>query len=222
MRLTYLGHSCFLLEGSKRLLIDPFVPEGTPPKDVDMVFVTHGHYDHVGEALNLKKKTVTNNEIAKFMTEKGVPAVGMNLGGTVEVDGISVTMVPALHSSGLDKAGPGYYGGMAAGFVIRMDGVTVYDAGDTALFSDMRLIGDLYRPDVALLPIGSYYTMGPREAMMAAEFVGAPLVVPMHYGTWPKIAQDANAFKEAIEKTTDMKVAVLSPGEGIELENERI
>ncbi|MDI6720264.1 MAG: metal-dependent hydrolase [Methanomicrobiales archaeon] len=220
MRLTWLGHACFYLEGSRKLLIDPFVPNGRPPQDADLVFVTHGHADHLGDALALGRKIVCNNEIAKFLAEKGIPAVGMNIGGTVNVDGISATMVPAIHSSWLESGGRGFYGGLAAGFVIRMDGVTVYDAGDTALFSDMRLIGELYRPDVVMLPIGGHFTMGPQEAMMAAQFVGAPLVIPMHYGTWPVIDQDAQSFRRAIERTTDMRVAVLAPGEGIEVGQE--
>jgi L-ascorbate metabolism protein UlaG (beta-lactamase superfamily) len=110
------------------------------------------------------------------------------------------------------------YGGGAAGYVIGMDGLHIYHAGDTALFSDMQLIGELYRPDVALLPIGSHFTMGPREAMMAARFVGAPLVIPMHYSTWPKIEQDPLEFKKAVERTTDLKVKVMQPGETIELD----
>ena len=110
---------------------------------------------------------------------------------------------------------PPMYGGTAAGFVIKMDDVSVYHAGDTGLFSDMKLIHDLYHPDVAILPIGDKYTMGPSEAMVAAEFVGAPLVIPMHYNTFPVLNQDAAAFKAAIERVTDMKVAVMNPGEEI-------
>ena len=111
----------------------------------------------------------------------------------------------------------GFYGGTAAGFVITMDGTTVYHAGDTALFSDMQLIRDLYRPDVALLPIGGRYTMGPEEAMVAARYVGAQLVIPMHYDTFPAIEQDVRRFKQAIERTTPIRVQVLSPGEAIDI-----
>ncbi len=107
--------------------------------------------------------------------------------------------------------------GEAAGVVIRMDGVTVYHAGDTALFSDMKLIGELYHPDVALLPIGGRFTMDSAAAMMAAAYIGAPMVIPIHYNTWPAIEQDADAFKEAVDRTTDMQVMVLPPGGSIEI-----
>jgi L-ascorbate metabolism protein UlaG (beta-lactamase superfamily) len=140
----------------------------------------------------------------------------MNIGGTMVVDGVEFTMTPAIHSSGLGADGQGY-GGCPCGFVIGMDGVRVYHAGDTALFSDMKLIGELYGPDIALLPIGGKFTMGPREAMMAANYIGARTVIPMHYSTWPAILQDPLAFRHAIERTTDLKVVVLSPGEVYEV-----
>lgn len=217
MKITWLGHACFLLEGSRSVLIDPFVPSGPIRAAPDIVAVTHGHADHLGEAVRFGKPTVAMNEIAKYLREQGVPAEPMNIGGTIEVEGVSFTMTPALHSSWLEAAGGGYYGGVAAGFVVRMDGVGVYHAGDTGLFSDMKLVHDLYRPDVALLPVGGRYTMGPEEAMMAAEFVGAPTVIPMHYNSFPVIEQDLTGFKAAIERTTDMKVVLLGPGESVEV-----
>jgi L-ascorbate metabolism protein UlaG (beta-lactamase superfamily) len=185
---------------------------------VDIVAITHGHDDHLGEAASLKKKTIAIKEIADSLREMGVPAEGMNLGGSIEVDNVSFTMVPALHSSCFETAGSCSYGGVAAGYVVRIDGVAIYHAGDTALFSDMKLIGGLYRPDAALLPIGGRFTMGPKEAMIAANYVGAPLVIPMHYNTWPKIGQDPSLFKTAIERTTDLRVAILAPGESIEVQ----
>lgn len=220
MKITWLGHACFLLEGSKSVLIDPFVPSGRIEAAPDIVAVTHGHPDHLGETVRFGKPTVAMNEIAKYLREQGVPAEPMNIGGTIEVEGVSFTMTPALHSSGLEEAGNGYYGGVAAGFVVRMDGVAVYHAGDTGLFSDMKLVRDLYRPDVALLPVGGRFTMGPAEAMMAAEFVGAPMVIPMHYNTWPAIEQNLTGFKTAIERTTDMKVVILEPGGSVEVGGE--
>jgi L-ascorbate metabolism protein UlaG (beta-lactamase superfamily) len=126
-------------------------------------------------------------------------------------------MTPALHSSGIDAEGPGFYGGCACGYVIGLDGVRVYHAGDTAIFSDMKLIGELYHPDVALLPVGGRFTMGPREAMMAAQYIGARTVIPMHYSTWPAILQDPIAFRHAIERTTDLKVVILAPGEAFDV-----
>ncbi len=218
MKLTWFGHSCVRLSGTKIVMVDPFIGEGKEiTGDCDIIAVTHGHGDHMGDTVRLKKTTVAINEIAKYLETKGVPAEGMNIGGTIEVEGVRFTMTQAVHSSWLEEGGIGCNGGAAAGYVITMDGKSVYHAGDTALFSDMKLIGDLYRPDVALLPIGGRFTMGPDEAMMAAQYIGAPLVIPIHYNTWPKISQDPAKFKFAIERTTDMKVAVLQPGETIEL-----
>jgi L-ascorbate metabolism protein UlaG (beta-lactamase superfamily) len=217
MRLTWLGHSCFYLEGERSVIIDPYVPEGPITREPDLVAVTHGHDDHFGEVVRLAKKTIAITEIGKYLRTKGLTVETMNIGGTIEVDGVEFTMTPAVHSSGLGVEGPGYYGGCACGFVVGMEGVRVYHAGDTALFSDMKLIGELYQPDVALLPMGGRFTMGPREAMMAANYVGAKTVIPMHYSTWPAILQDPLAFKHAIERTTDLKVVILSPGEAYEV-----
>lgn len=217
MRLTWLGHACFSLAGSRTVLVDPFIPEGSLAAEPDIVAVTHAHADHLGITVELSKRTVAINEVAKYLKTKGVPAEPMNLGGTITIDGVRFTMTPALHSSWLEDEGAGFYGGVAAGFVITMDGVSVYHAGDTALFSDMQLIRDLYRPDVALLPVGGRYTMGPDEAMIAARYIGAPLVIPMHYDTFPAIQQNLEEFKRMIERTTSIRVAILSPGESIEV-----
>jgi L-ascorbate metabolism protein UlaG (beta-lactamase superfamily) len=218
MQLTWLGHSCVLLTGTKKVLIDPFIEggsvAGTRP---DIVAITHGHDDHMGEAALLNTKTVAITEIAKYLKKKGVAAEGMNIGGTMTVDGVSFTMTQALHSSFIEEAGLGFAGGSAAGFIVGMDGVRIYHAGDTGLFSDMKLIGELYHPDVALLPIGGRYTMGVAEAMMAANFIGAKTVIPIHYNTWDKIAADPHALKKALERTTDIKVRILTPGESVEL-----
>jgi L-ascorbate metabolism protein UlaG (beta-lactamase superfamily) len=221
MQLTWLGHSCVLLTGSKKILIDPFI-EGGSVLDInpDLVAVTHGHEDHMGETVALAKKTIAITEIARYLKSKGLPAEGMNIGGTAIIDGVSFTMTAAAHSSWIEEAGIGCYGGSAAGLIIGMDGVKVYHAGDTALFSDMKLIGELYHPDVALLPIGGRYTMGVAEAMMAANFIGAKRVIPIHYNTWDKITADPLPFKKAIERTTDIKVNVLQPGQSIEINKE--
>jgi L-ascorbate metabolism protein UlaG (beta-lactamase superfamily) len=221
MQITWLGHACVLLEGSKKILIDPFIEGGSILGiNPDIVAVTHGHRDHLGETVALGKKTVAITEIAKYLLSKGLPVEAMNIGGTAIVEGASFTMTSAIHSSWIEEAGPGYNGGSAAGFVIGMDGVKIYHAGDTALFSDMKLIGDVYHPDVALLPIGGLFTMGPAEAMMAAQFIGAGTVIPIHYNTWDKIAADPFQFKHAVERTTALKVKVLMPGESIEVTNE--
>jgi L-ascorbate metabolism protein UlaG (beta-lactamase superfamily) len=218
MQLTWFGHSCVLLTGTKKVLIDPFIEGGsvvgTKP---DIVAVTHGHDDHMGETVRINTKTVAISEIAKYLKKKGIAAEGMNIGGTMVLDGVSFTMTPALHSSFIEEAGQGFAGGAAAGFVVGMDGVRVYHAGDTGLFSDMKLIGELYHPDVALLPIGGRFTMGVAEAMMAANFIGAKTVIPIHYNTWDKIAADPYALKTALERTTDITVKILKPGESLEL-----
>jgi L-ascorbate metabolism protein UlaG (beta-lactamase superfamily) len=218
MQLTWLGHSCVLLSGTRKVLIDPFIEggsvAGTQP---DIVAVTHGHYDHLGETVVLGKTTVAITELAKYLRAKGVPAEGMGIGGTIHVDGVSFTMTPALHSSSVDENGTVIPMGLAAGFVIGMDGVRIYHAGDTALFSDMKLIGDLCHPDVALLPIGGRYTMGVDEAMIAANFIGAKTIIPIHYNTFDRITADPDVFKRSIERTTDLKVSVLQPRGSIEI-----
>ena len=217
MELTWYGHSCFLLKGDVSVLVDPFVPDGESPKDADIVAVTHGHADHLGETVALNKPTVAINEVAKYLASKGLDAVGMNIGGTIELGGVKFTMTQAIHSAWIEEGGIGFAGGGSAGFVIGMNEKRVYHAGDTALFSDMKLIGELWHPDVAILPIGDRFTMGPAEAMIAARYVGAPLVIPMHYNTWPAIEQDPSHFKHALERTTDHKVCVMNPGETIEI-----
>ena len=219
MRIKWLGHSCFCLEGSKKIIIDPFMPHGDFGCTPDIVAVTHGHGDHFGDAMKFKKPVVCPNEIARYLSARSLDAEPLNIGGTIVRDGVSFTMVPALHSSLLQVEGEELYGGPASGFVIRMDGVTVYHAGDTGLFSDMKLIRDLYHPDVAMLPIGGRFTMGPSEAMMAAGFIGAPIVIPMHYNTSPLVEQDAGEFKRSIEEVTPMKVVVMEPGEEIETDD---
>ena len=214
MQLTWLGHSCVLLTGSKKVLIDPFIEGGSVlGTNPDIVAVTHGHADHLGQTVALNRKTVAITEIARYLKAKGLPAESMNIGGTIIVDGVSFTMTAAVHSTMIEEAGPGFSAGAAAGFVIGMDSVKVYHAGDTALFSDMKLIGELYHPDIALLPIGGRFTMGIAEAMMAANFIGAKTVIPIHYNTWEKIDADPQQFKRAIERTTDIKVQVIKPGE---------
>jgi L-ascorbate metabolism protein UlaG (beta-lactamase superfamily) len=218
MQITLLGHSCVLLTGSKKVLIDPFIEGGSVlGTDPDIVAVTHGHDDHLGETVALNRKTVAITEIAKYLKAKGLPVESMNIGGTLIVDGVSFTMTAAVHSSFLEEAGLGFSAGAPAGFVIGMDGMKIYHAGDTALFSDMKLIGELYHPDIALLPIGGRYTMGTAEAMMAANFIGAKTVIPIHYNTWEKITADPLQFKTAIERTTDIKVQILTPGESLDV-----
>ncbi|MBM2845785.1 MAG: metal-dependent hydrolase [Bacteroidetes bacterium] len=186
---TWFGHSAMLFESSagKRVLIDPWLDNPKAPAnsreiaDVDLILISHGHGDHIGNTIELARRmnagVVAIHEVALYLKSKGITAVhGMNKGGTITMGGVVVTMVDAKHSSDIDVESPPIPGGQAAGFVIRFeDGCTVYHAGDTSLFGDMRFIRSLYKPDVACIPIGDLYTMGPREAAMACA-----LLLPKH------------------------------------------
>lgn len=227
---TWLGHSTFLVEtpGGKRLLIDPWV-DGNPAcpadkKDVgrlDVILVTHAHSDHAGDAAAIAGRSgatvVAIVELAAWLQGQGVQhLVPMNKGGSVEVAGLRVTMVHADHTSGADSGGRIVYAGEPAGFVVRLEnGLTFYHAGDTALFGDMRLIGELYRPDLACLPIGDHFTMGPREAAYAAHLLGVRRVIPMHYGTFPLLTGTPDALREALAAHPGVEVLALAPGERV-------
>ncbi|HJJ33445.1 MAG TPA: metal-dependent hydrolase [Methanocorpusculum sp.] len=215
MKLRYAGHSCFIISASKKIVIDQMPPGDNI--DADIVLLTHAHGDHLGDHPEKFRRVYAVHELASWLSAKGVDARGMNIGGTVTDGDVEITMVRAEHSSSIMENGVPVYMGEPCGFIIRTEGITIYHAGDTGLFSDMNLIRSLYHPDVALLPAGGLYTMGPAEAMMAAEFVGAPLVIPMHYNTFPAIQQDLTGFKKAIEETTAMKVELLQPGNELTL-----
>lgn len=226
MKIVWLGHSAFLLEGSKRVLIDPFIT-GNPMAPVsveeikaDVILVTHGHGDHLGDTEAIAKRNkalvVCIHELSRVLAKRDVETMGMNIGGSAYSSGIRITMVPALHSADFeDEKGEIISCGSPVGFVVEMDGVKVYHTGDTGLFSDMKLIGELYEPDLMLLPIGDFYTMGIREAVKAVEFVKPKVAIPMHYRTFPLIDTDPMEFKKLAEKFC--KVVVLKPGESYEL-----
>ncbi len=222
MKLTYHGHSCFELSGSRRVLIDPFI-SGNPLAKVraeelepEVLLVTHGHEDHLGDAVSIAKRTKPEigvvHELAVFFQEQGVEAVGMNIYGSAELAGVKVTLLPALHSSSYG----GRYMGSACGYLVEMDGTRVYHTGDTGLFGDMRLIGELFSPEVMLVPVGDRYTMSPGLAVKAVEMVKPEVVIPMHYRTFPVLAQSIGAFTEGAEKA-GAKVVVLEPGESYEV-----
>ncbi len=227
VKITWLGHAAFLFEAEKKLLIDPFI-SGNPkapcsPEDLDpdIIAVTHGHRDHLGDTIEIGARTgcriISVHEVANYIKSKGVFAEGMNKGGTVEVEGVTLTMTQALHSSSIDASCFSFDGGSPAGFVINIGGHSIYHAGDTGVFGDMQLIGELYEPEIALLPIGSRFTMGIKEAVKAVELIRPQIVVPMHYNTFDVIKQNPEEFRKAVEAKVDTKVLIMEPGKSIEL-----
>jgi L-ascorbate metabolism protein UlaG (beta-lactamase superfamily) len=227
--LTWLGHNTFKLvtRGGRIVLIDPWV-EGNPacPKDqrtfdkLDVMTISHGHGDHMGDAVTLGKKfkptIVCNYEIHQYLSRKGVTNTSpMNKGGTQEAAGLKFTMVHAIHSSGIEDGGAMIYGGEPCGFVITLeDGTRIYHAGDTAVCAEMALIAEIYAPEIALLPIGDLYTMSPREAAVAARMLKPKWIVPAHYGTFPALTGTPEALCEELAKQgVTAEVVVLRPGE---------
>jgi len=219
LRIKWLSHAAFELHTSKGVvLIDPFLNNNPlapiKPEEVreaELVIVTHDHFDHLGDAVNIAKRTgakiVALPELA--LSLEGVETVAINMGSYVDIDGIKVALVQAFHTCSR---------GFPAGCLVSVDNVTVYHAGDTSLFGDMKLIGELYRPDVALLPIGGYYTMGPREAAVAANLIKPKVVIPMHYATFPVLVQKPDEFLKEMEKVApEVKVVVLRPGEAYQV-----
>lgn len=229
--LTWLGHSSIKLvtRGARTVLIDPFV-ESNPacPRElkafekIDVMAITHGHGDHMADAVTLGKKhkptVVCNYEIHLFLLRKGVGTTSpMNKGGTQEVAGIKFTMVHATHSSGIEDGGQIVYGGEPCGYVITLeDGTRIYHAGDTAVHSDMALIGEIYQPEIVLLPIGDLYTMSPREAAYAARMLKPKYIVPIHYGTSPQLTGTPDMLREELaSRKVTAEVIALRPGESL-------
>jgi L-ascorbate metabolism protein UlaG (beta-lactamase superfamily) len=229
--LTWLGHSSFKLvtRGGRTVLIDPFV-EGNPvcPKELkvfdrlDVMAITHGHGDHMADAVTIAKRLkpaiVCNYEISLFLGRKGVGNVtAMNKGGSAEVGGIRFTMTHAIHSSGIEDGGQVLYGGEPCGYVITLeDGTRIYHAGDTGPFSDMALIHELYEPEIAILPIGDLFTMGPREAAVAARMLRPRIIVPCHHGTFPVLTGTPQRLVDELRaRGVEAEVVALRPGESL-------
>ncbi|SFB44030.1 L-ascorbate metabolism protein UlaG, beta-lactamase superfamily [Cohnella sp. OV330] len=230
MIVTFLGHACVKLEHDGRsLIIDPYLtgnPLAAASADdiqVDHILLTHGHGDHVGDTVSIAKRTgaqvVGTPELAAFLGWQGVAnTVGMNIGGTYDLGYAKVKMVQAFHSSGytLSDEQRIVYLGMPTGLIVTWGGHTLLHAGDTGLFGDMKMIGDRHEIDLAFIPIGDHFTMGPEDALTAAEWLKPKQVVPVHYDTFPPLRQDAAAYARALEQK-GIKGTVLKPGDRLEL-----
>lgn len=236
--ITWLGHATFHITtpGGKRLLIDPWLDTGGNPacpagtterlrqEGLDAIFITHGHFDHIADLLKLATTTdaqiVCQSDMTSWLVPKGVPEeriIGMNKGGTVTVAGVEATMTTAHHSSSFVDEGTIVYMGDPAGYVLRMEnGFTIYNAGDTAVTYDMLILGDLYAPDLSILPIGDHFTMGPRQAAYAMKLLRSPYVLPGHYATFPLLTGTAEQLREHLtEFGVQAEVLTLQPGESL-------
>jgi L-ascorbate metabolism protein UlaG (beta-lactamase superfamily) len=226
LSITWFGHATFVLTspGGKRIVFDPWLtgnpkaPAGAKIDKADVICLTHGHSDHSGDVMAVARATgaplVAVFELANWFQGKGLKdVIGMGVGGTVDVKGLKISMTPAVHTSSIEEDGTVHYVGLATGFVVRMeDDRAIYFAGDTSLFSDMRLVREMHAPEIAFLPIGDHYTMDPVAAAKACEMLGVRQVVPMHYGTFPALTGSPETLKKLVEPM-GVDVLVLKPGE---------
>ena len=233
VRVTWLGHGTFKIASpsGKIILLDPWLQDNPAcpddqkhPGKLDVMLVTHGHFDHIGNAVTAAREgqpeqVIGSFEIGAWLEKQGVEnAIGMNKGGTIDLGWVKVTMVFADHTCGIIDGDQIIYGGEAAGYVLRFDnGLSLYAAGDTNVFGDMRIIGELYQPQVAILPIGDFYTMGPREAAYAIRLLGVGGVIPAHFGTFPALTGNPTALRQEIQTLglDQVEVAALNPGQSI-------
>lgn len=226
--ITWLGHATVLVETAKgtRILIDPFIANNPKypksyvlPEKIDYVLLTHGHGDHIADAVPVATEhgstVVAIYELAAYVAGKGVgKTIGMNLGGTAQLEDVAATMVEAKHSAGAQDESGTHYVGVATGFVLTIaDGPVLYHAGDTTVFGDMKLIAELYHPEVAMLPIGGHYTMGPKEAALAARMLTPQMVLPLHFGTFPPLTGTPAALAEILGGSPE--VVAWKPGDTI-------
>jgi L-ascorbate metabolism protein UlaG (beta-lactamase superfamily) len=227
-RITWLGHATVLVQTPKgtNILIDPFIehnpkyPKGFElPEKIHYILLSHGHGDHTSDALPVARKhkatVVAIYELAAFFAQQGVEnTTGFNMGGTVQLDDVAVTMVDAKHSAGAEGKQGTQYAGVAAGYVLTIAGGPVlYHAGDTTVFGDMKLIKELYHPDLAMLPIGGFYTMGPREAALAAQFIEPKAILPIHFGTFPPLTGTPDQLNEFLKGS--IEIVRVAPGQTI-------
>ncbi len=203
MYIKYLGHSAFEIEtGNSKLLIDPFIAPNPQykPSNISTIFVTHGHSDHLGSAIEISKKQASNIfavfELANYCTTNGANSVGVSFGGKLSFPWGWAVFMPAFHSSSTPD---GQYAGSAASIIFDINGIKIYHAGDNCLNSEMKVLKEIYKPQIAMLPIGGHYTMDIEQAEIAAEWLGVKTVIPMHYNTFPAINADTERFKSRLE-----------------------